>query len=72
MCCEGDIQLAPAPAPELSGDAVEGWGPEEEEEEVGRYEEEEEGICLVGFAGGCPAGPRDGPCVPVGYIRGIG
>ena len=38
MCCDGDIQLAPAPAPELSGDVDDDTAPddEEEDEEDGR------------------------------------
>lgn len=35
MCCDGDIQLAPAPAPELSGDVddEDDTAPDDEEDD---------------------------------------
>jgi hypothetical protein len=55
VCCDGDIQLAPAPAPELSGDVEEETAPDDDDEEdEGRYVEEEEGwagTAVVGLDG---------------------
>jgi hypothetical protein len=53
VCCDGDIQLAPAPAPELSGDVEEETAPDDDDDE-GRYVEEEEGwagTAVVGLDG---------------------